>query len=650
MDCDASLDPRELPRVAGPVLAGDADLVLGARASPAPAPGRCTPGWPTPCWRSSCAGAPASPLTRPRPDARGAPRRALLALGIADRRFGWPLEMVLRAAAAGWRIGEVAVDLPPARGRSKVTGTVRGTARAVRDMAAGAGVSAALVVIAKAPAPGRVKTRLCPPCTPRRRRALAAAALPTRSPRSLATPAARRVLVLDGPAGRWLPPGFEVVAAARRRPRRAPRGRLRRRRRAGAARRHGHAAGHARRCSPRGLAGRLAPGIDAVLGPALDGGYWAHRLRAPQPRGLPRRADERRVRRARPARAAARARAALAARCRRCATSTRSPTPAPSRPLAPAARFARGAAALTGVGMTPRSSSYGAILDGALASPSAARRRAAAPGTLPVDRWLGPGRSRRRARARPRVAARCSTSAAARPPPRRARAPGRAGARRRPLARRGRAWPARARRDACSGSSSIAVPRAGRWRTALLLDGNIGIGGAPDALLRRAAELLAPRRRGARRGRPARRRRSLRERVRLEAAQRAQRVVRAGRASAPTASTGRRARPACACATRWDDGGRWFAELAARREGAARGPFRPGFWRSPLRGPWLTAVLGSLLLLLVLVVAVTGFLSHAAYQPDLGRNAARRRATCRRSASAGRRRRPGSTRSTRACT
>lgn len=51
------------------------------------------------------------------------------------------------------------------------------------------------------------------------------------------------------------------------------------------------------------------------------------------------------------------------------------------------------------------------------------------------------------------------------------------------------------------------------------------------------------------------------------------------------------------------------------------GPFRPGFWRSPLRGPWLTTVLGTLLLAGVVVVAVTGFLSHAAYMPSLGRNA-----------------------------
>jgi DMSO/TMAO reductase YedYZ molybdopterin-dependent catalytic subunit len=51
------------------------------------------------------------------------------------------------------------------------------------------------------------------------------------------------------------------------------------------------------------------------------------------------------------------------------------------------------------------------------------------------------------------------------------------------------------------------------------------------------------------------------------------------------------------------------------------GPFRPGFWRSPLRGPWMTAVLGSVLLVLVSIVALTGFLSHAAYQPDIGNNA-----------------------------
>ena len=66
---------------------------------------------------------------------RAARRDALLALGIRDRRFGWPLEMVLRAAEAGWRIEEVPVPYRPRTGKSKVTGTVLGTARATRDMA-----------------------------------------------------------------------------------------------------------------------------------------------------------------------------------------------------------------------------------------------------------------------------------------------------------------------------------------------------------------------------------------------------------------------------------------------------------------------------------------------------------------------------------
>ena len=67
---------------------------------------------------------------------RAARREALLGLGLLDRRFGWPLEMVVRAAAAGWRIDEVAVTYLPRQGRSKVTGTVRGTLRTVRDMVA----------------------------------------------------------------------------------------------------------------------------------------------------------------------------------------------------------------------------------------------------------------------------------------------------------------------------------------------------------------------------------------------------------------------------------------------------------------------------------------------------------------------------------
>jgi len=134
MDADASLDPQSLPLISGPVTSGAADLVLGERV---PEPGA----WPRHArlanrflaWevkrRSGVHLEDVGPM-------RAARRQGLLELGIADRRFGWPLEMVLRAAAAGWRIAEVPVPYRAREGRSKVTGTVRGTARAVRDMAA----------------------------------------------------------------------------------------------------------------------------------------------------------------------------------------------------------------------------------------------------------------------------------------------------------------------------------------------------------------------------------------------------------------------------------------------------------------------------------------------------------------------------------
>jgi glycosyltransferase involved in cell wall biosynthesis len=133
MDGDASLDPRDLPSVCAPVLDGAADLVLGARIAQRGA-------WPAHARVANRVLArelrrrSGAPLTDLGP-MRAARRSALLELGIADRRFGWPLEMVLRAAVAGWRIEEVAVAYRPRIGRSKVTGTVRGTARAIGDMA-----------------------------------------------------------------------------------------------------------------------------------------------------------------------------------------------------------------------------------------------------------------------------------------------------------------------------------------------------------------------------------------------------------------------------------------------------------------------------------------------------------------------------------
>jgi glycosyltransferase involved in cell wall biosynthesis len=133
MDCDGSLDPAELPDVAGPVAAGGVDLMLGARR---PEPGA----WPRHARLANRALAlelrrrTGLRLTDLGP-MRAARREPLLALDINDRRFGWPLEMVLRAARDGWRVAEVPVAYRPRVGRSKVTGTVRGSARALRDMA-----------------------------------------------------------------------------------------------------------------------------------------------------------------------------------------------------------------------------------------------------------------------------------------------------------------------------------------------------------------------------------------------------------------------------------------------------------------------------------------------------------------------------------
>jgi glycosyltransferase involved in cell wall biosynthesis len=133
MDCDASMDPRELPAVVGPVANGSADLMLGARS---PEPG---------AWRAHARLANrvlvwelhrrTGVRLRDIGPMRAAPRAKLLALGMLDRRSGWPLEMVLRAVREGWRVGEVPVSYLRRAGRSKVTATWRGTAHAVGDMA-----------------------------------------------------------------------------------------------------------------------------------------------------------------------------------------------------------------------------------------------------------------------------------------------------------------------------------------------------------------------------------------------------------------------------------------------------------------------------------------------------------------------------------
>jgi dTDP-L-rhamnose 4-epimerase len=132
MDCDRSLDPAELDRVVDPVRRGASDLVLGAR--------RAEPG--AFSAHARFANRALVFLLRRRTGLalrdlgpmRAARRRDLVALDVRDRRFGWPLEMVVRAHAGGLQVSEVDVTYLPREGRSKVTGTMRGTMRTVWDM------------------------------------------------------------------------------------------------------------------------------------------------------------------------------------------------------------------------------------------------------------------------------------------------------------------------------------------------------------------------------------------------------------------------------------------------------------------------------------------------------------------------------------
>lgn len=133
LDCDGSFDPEDLPKVVDAVRLGQADLALGQRRP-------LTRG----AWPPHARLANRLLARRIRSETgvrirdlgpmRAARREDLLALGIEDRRFGYPLEMVLKAARGGWRIAETDVPYAPRTGKSKVTGTVGGTVKAVRDM------------------------------------------------------------------------------------------------------------------------------------------------------------------------------------------------------------------------------------------------------------------------------------------------------------------------------------------------------------------------------------------------------------------------------------------------------------------------------------------------------------------------------------
>ncbi len=135
LDADGSLDPGVLPGMIDAVASGRADLAVGRRV---PLDRGALP------WHAAVANAALAALLRRRglpvhdiAPIRVARRRALLDLGIVDRGFGYPLELLLRAAEAGWRVHEVDVGYRRRTGgRSKVSGSLRGTLRAARDMAA----------------------------------------------------------------------------------------------------------------------------------------------------------------------------------------------------------------------------------------------------------------------------------------------------------------------------------------------------------------------------------------------------------------------------------------------------------------------------------------------------------------------------------
>ena len=132
-DADASMDPADLPLVVDPVAAGESDLVLGRRRPTSAG------AWPL---HARVANRALAVLMRRATGIRlhdlgpmrAARRAEVVALDLRDRRSGYPLELVLSARRHGWRVLEVDTPYSPRVGRSKVTGTLRGTVTAIKDM------------------------------------------------------------------------------------------------------------------------------------------------------------------------------------------------------------------------------------------------------------------------------------------------------------------------------------------------------------------------------------------------------------------------------------------------------------------------------------------------------------------------------------
>ena len=132
IDADGSMDPGDLPRLVAALKQG-VDLVVGRRR---PVPGLYWPwvarvGTVVMSWRLRTRhGLPVHDIA----PMRVARREALLDLGVADRRSGYPLELLVRAASAGWRVVELDVSYGPRTGgKSKVSGSLRGSITAILD-------------------------------------------------------------------------------------------------------------------------------------------------------------------------------------------------------------------------------------------------------------------------------------------------------------------------------------------------------------------------------------------------------------------------------------------------------------------------------------------------------------------------------------
>jgi len=128
LDGDRNEDPAELPRVLGPVLAGEADLVLGSRVRDGASRGVLTlPQRVGNRVVTALVGALYGPRLTDIGPFRAIPARVLRDLGMEHKTYGWPAEMVVKAARRGYRIVEVPVSCRPRLGRSKVSGTLKGS-------------------------------------------------------------------------------------------------------------------------------------------------------------------------------------------------------------------------------------------------------------------------------------------------------------------------------------------------------------------------------------------------------------------------------------------------------------------------------------------------------------------------------------------